>query len=314
MKRLTTALLLGAFLTGCGGTNPFTDGTAGGTGETDPDAHVIPTALAGDLTSFTFDAAAGTLTVNGLTLDETQVDTSYRRRPGMDTAGYQAYTAQDDALDRHVTALVLQSGNSGSVRAGVVMSGGQFNRVFGGGYYERDGNFTPPTIGPDSGLVSYAGNYAGLTNLAGDAGDLLPLPAGTDISLRTSQAAETSGKVFLDVDFADNSLNGAIYDRVLVDSGQTLPSLILVATTIDDDGTFSGDRIEYDGILDINVGSYGGIFGGPDADAVGGVVSLKEFDGDGDPLGWEDEIEFGVFVLNQCGTTDEAAICDDVQP
>lgn len=309
MKRLGI-LAIALILSACGDTNPFTDGSGGGTGD-----FVVPETIKGDLAKFSYDPANGTLTVEGITLDEVPFTANYRRRAALDVPGYQAYTAQDDPLDRHVTAFVAQSGNGGAVRAGVVVTGGLFNRYFGGGYYERDGSYTPPTVTSTSGLVTYAGTYAGLTNVGGDGGDLAAVPAGTDGSLIPRQAAEVTGDIELNVDFADNSLEGSIYNRRLADAALDLPTVILVATSIAEDGTFFGGTVEYQGDLTTDIGDYGGIFGGPNAEGVGGIVRLTEWDGPANPLGIENEEEYGVFVLNQCGTADAtAANCAIVNP
>lgn len=302
-----------ALLAACGSTNPFM--TAGSGDPATGDTSDIPDSLRGDLSRFSYSAASQTLTVEGVTLDNLPFNTIYARNAALDVPGYQAYTAQNDPLDRHSTAFVMQSGNSGSVRAGVVVTGGQFNRYFGGTYYERDGGYTPPTVTPTSGLVSYAGNYAGLTNVSGDGGDLLPVPLGTDPSLIPRQSAEVTGQIFLNVDFADGSVNGAIYNRTLVDAALALPDIALIATDIAIDGTFHGTTVEYVGLVGTDIGDYGGIFGGPDAEAVGGGVRLEEWDGENDALGFDNEEEYGVFVLDQCGTPDaNAPVCASVNP
>ncbi|MCV2893283.1 hypothetical protein [Lentibacter sp. XHP0401] len=128
------------------------------------------------------------------------------------------------------------------------------------------------------------------------------------------QAARTEGNIFLNVTFGENNnaINGSVYDRSIVDTGQALPSIVLVATDIAADGTFLG-QVEYDGILNNNIGDYGGIFGGPNAESVAGVVSLEEFDND--TLGFDNELEIGVFVLDQCGTPDAIdPLCANVNP
>lgn len=306
MKRLGI-ILVALMLTGCDSTNPFDTGTTGAEGTT---SGTIPATLSNNLSSFSYNPTTQTLTVEGIALDQVPFSATYRRRVGMDVPGYQAYTAQDDPLDRHSTAFVMQSGNGGSVRAGVVVTGGAFNRFLGGGYYERDGAYTPPTVSGTSGLVTYAGTYAGLTNISGDGGDLLAVPIGTDPSIIPGEAAEVTGDILINVDFANNSLEGSIYNRALPDAGLVLPTVVLVATSIAADGTFFGERVEYDGNVNIDIGDYGGIFGGPNAEGVGGIVHLTEFDGDGNPFGFDTEQEYGTFVLNQCGTADEdPAIC-----
>ncbi len=142
-------------LAACGsGTDQNVDG---GT-DPDPDAgpNGIPLVLNENLHGATYNAAAGTLTLNMVSLDAGPVNQLYTRNAGLDVGPYQAYTYQKDPLDRHFTALVAQSGDPAqSVRAGVVADGGQFNRYFPSAFYERDGGFTPPsdaTGGSDSAL------------------------------------------------------------------------------------------------------------------------------------------------------------------
>ncbi len=313
MIRLIPALSALFFVAACDeGGNPLIL-----TNTADPDGaatSTIPSAILGDIQSLQFDAAAGTLTVTGLTLDETQLAALYTRAPALDVPGYVAFIAQDDPLDRHVTAFVQESGNSGAVRGGVVVTGGLGNRYFGGVFYERDGTFDPADVTGTTGLVSYAGTYAGLTNLAGDGGTLLPVPLGTDPVLIPVDAAEITGTVFLNADFADNAVEGAIYDRILADGGIPLPDVVLVAGTIEADGYFTGST-EIFGEVGTSNGSYGGVFGGPNSESVAGGVSLTAFDGDGNPLGLENEEEYGVFVLDQCGTPGaNATICSEVNP
>ena len=307
-----------ALLVACGNSNPFTNGgggtggggTGGGTG-----ASGIPAALAGDLKSITYSPGASTITIEGIALDNTPITAVYNRTPALDRPGYQAYAFQDDPLDRHTTAFVAQSGNSGSVRGGVVVTGGNFNRVFSGNYYERDGSYTPPSATtPTSGQVSYAGNYVGLLNGGGDGSALLPVPPGTDPAITPTQAGTVTGLIFLNADFADNQVEGAVYNRVWQEgnggAGQSLRSVALVSTGIGQDGTFHGTQVEYDGIIDEDIGDWGGIFGGPNAEGVAGAVVLDEWDGPSDELGIDGELEWGVFVLDQCGTPDaNAPVC-----
>lgn len=327
MRNLHLALLLSGLLAACSSSNPFTNGdSSGGDGGDDggtASANGLPENLRGDVQRISYSPGDGTITVEGITLDETEVETVYARNAAFDRPGYQAYVAQDDALDRQSIALVAQSGNSGAVRAGVVVTGAQFNRVFSGNFAERDGNFANPT----SGLVSYAGTYAGLTN----GGPGLPTPPGTPGELVPGQPSVVTGQVFLNADFADNSVNGAIYGRTLETADgvsiMPLPSVVLIASDIANDGTFSGSVEyspnqsnpavlgDYSNVINSSIGSYGGLFGGPDAEAVGGAVVLNEFDGPQDPRGLDNELEWGVFVLDQCGTADaNAAICADVNP
>lgn len=300
-------------MTACGsGTDQDTGTGTGGGGTTDPDVgpNGIPSALNVNLHGATYNASAGTLTLNMVSLDAGPVVTTYNRNVALDVGPYQAYTYQDDPLDRHFTALVAQSIDpSQSVRAGVVADGGQFNRYFPGAFYERDGGFTPPSN--VTGLVSYAGVYSGVTNVSAPGADLRPVPASVDPSRRPNQSARTQGHIFLDVNFSDNSINGNIINRSLVDYGTALPNVVLIRAEIDGNGEFLGTT-EY-GDLTAN-GNYGGIFGGTNASAVGGIVALESFDGPNDTLGLTEEEERGVFVLVQCGLPGDDPICANVNP
>ena len=296
-----------------------TDQTVAPDPATDPDlaANGIPTVLNENLHGATYNAAAGTLTLNMVSLDAGPVEALYTRKPGLDVGPYQAYTNQDDPLDRHFTALVAQSADpSRAVRAGVVADGGQFNRYFPGAFYERDGGFTPPSN--TTGLVSYAGTYAGVTNVASTGSDLLaiPGPGPIDAGRTPRQSARTQGHIFLDVNFSDNSVNGNIINRTLIDSASApanaaLPNVVLIRSEIDTNGEFLGTT-EYDDHTPN--GNYGGIFGGTDATAVGGIIALDSFDGPGDTLGYTTEQERGVFVLIQCGQPGDDPICANVNP
>lgn len=323
MKHVAAGLTALALLGGCGsGSNPFdrNDEPGGGAAPDEPEV-TVPDALAGNVRSATFDAAAGTLTIEGLNLDEVPFTAVYRRTASLDRPGYTAFTVQNDPLDRHFTAFAAQSNNSGAVRAVVTGSPGPRNRTFLGAHFERDGDFARPEMTPTSGLVSYAGRYVGVTNLGTTSGpDLLPVPDGVDDELRVPQALTVTGEVFVNADFADNSVEGNILRRELVETGQQLPSLVLIASSIAGNGSFEG-AVEYD-IRDprsntsnfINVGTYGGVFGGPGADGMAGAVALTEFDGSGNPLDFRNELEHGIFVLDQCGAAVSSPVCANVNP
>ena len=83
--------------------------------------------------------------------------------------------------------------------------------------------------------------------------------------------------------------------------------ITLVVTDITDEGTFEGATEFSD--LTPN-GTYGGTFGGDGATAVAGVVHTTDFD---EVL--ENEEEYGVFVLERCGTAaSTSSICDSASP
>ncbi|WP_297772148.1 hypothetical protein [uncultured Roseovarius sp.] len=368
MKQIVAGLMAAALLGGCGGgSNPFersatedesaTDGgttddgtTDGGTtddgstdGETNTDGDSSPTVntevavpeeLAGNVRSVSFDAATQTLVVEALNLDDVPVRAVYRRRPGLDRNGYVGFSVQNDPLDRHFTAFAKESSNSNSVRAAVVGSGGPRNIGFRGGFFERDGDYTPPEVSETTGLVSYAGRYVGISNIGVTNGsDLAEIPVDLLTSeafpeeLRPTQAVSVDGKVFINADFADNSVEGNVFDRRLVETNTRLPSVVLVTSPIAGNGTFNGD-VEIDSREDLNedgiadgsrtvLGSYGGVFGGPNADAVAGIINLDDLGGgpELEDLGLNGELlETGIFVLDQCGQTVDAELCNLVNP
>jgi hypothetical protein len=311
MAHTKTALWALVLLAGCGGNpieNPGGGGGGGGGGENE---LPIPESLARNITGAAYDADAETLELQISGLDTTPIVATYTRIAKLDLPGYQAFKVQEDALDRMFIALAAES-QDGSVRAVTAADGGQFNRYFAGGYYERDGGFDRPAIGtgPAAGQVSYAGDYAAVTNIGAPGNpDVIPVPPGTDPSVIPEQPARVSGDIFLNANFADNLVNGSIYNRVLVDGGFQLADVVLLPADITADGTFSGTaegRIPNENEVG---GTYGGVFGGTDSASVAGVVALTEFEDD-----FDNEQEHGVFVLTQCGLPGDAKICDTVAP
>lgn len=344
MKQTVASLLVCALLGACAtGSNPFSqdteadagdgtgtgtdDGTGTGTdggGTTTIDSSItVPADIAGNVTNVTFDAAAGTLTVEGISLDDVPFTAVYRRAPALDQDGYVAFTVQEDPLDRHYTAYTRES-TDGAVRATAVASAGPRNRSLMGAHFERDGPYDPPEVTEDTGLVTYAGRYVAVTNVGDlNGSDLLATPV-TDPELLVPQALIIHGDAFLNADFADNSVEGNIYNRELLDTDlnviSDLPSIVLVVTEIEANGSFEG-TVEYDTRdplsgtnTNTEIGTYAGVFGGTDASSVAGAVELDEFDGDNDNLGFETELESGVFVLDRCGTAGASPICGNVNP
>lgn len=315
-KRFLAGCLAPMFLAGClTGTNPFLTNSADPTPPGAPTpTNTIPDSIRKNLESASYDAATQTLSLTLTALDGTTLNPQYTRTPGLDIGPYRAFTAQNDPLDRHFIALAAQSRDPGqSTRAVTVADGGQFNRYWGGGYYERTGGYTPPAVAPNSGLVSYAGTYAGVTNVHAPGGNLLPVPPvpPVDPSVLPRQSARTNGEIFMNVDFADNAVNGSIYNRQFTDYGIALPTVVLVDGVIDANGAFLGS-VEYENVLSTDIGDFGGIFGGANAGGMAGIVQLTQFDGVGDPLLLDAEQEHGVFVLTQCGLPNAAPICANV--
>lgn len=333
MIRISMAILALCLLAACGSsgggsgedvlkndTDPDT-GTDPGTDPTPPvDETGVPDALKQNMVGFAFSADKSSVTISATLLDSTPEDVVYTRNDRLTdaTPGYIAYTVQEDSLDRLFIAIGAESLDE-DTRAMITGDGGQFNRVLQGGYYERDGSYSPPAIdtGPGAGQVSYAGSYAGITNVGTTNGSELIAPTGVvDDSLLPRQSATVTGTIFLNANFVDNNVNGGIYDRVLVSpidptdrtQDQPLDDLSLIITDIDENGEFFGE-VEFDGVLNRKIGDYGGIFGGAGATSVAGVVALTEFDDNR-----VDEIEIGVFVLTQCGQPGDTAVCSNVAP
>ena len=303
-----------ALLAGCSGGNPFQPDT--GTGG-DGDTRAIPDELAQNMQSFSYDPNEQTLTVTGVPTDDGPLDGVYRRRPGLDRAGYEAYTAQDGSLDRHVTAYVRDIRGT---RAAMVVTGGQFEQIFVGGAYGNT-NYTspvPPGSTGDGGLVTYAGTYVGMLNTGGSNEDLLPVAPGTPIDVRSVQSAEVTGNMVMTGDFMDSSVTGVIFERRVLDYNNAdqsydpfstnplqVQNVALDSTAIEADGTFFGTLSQDNG----GVGSYGGIFGGNGATEVAGLTTMS-----GHIEGFSDIIENGVFVLSQCGQPGEDPVCDQPVP
>lgn len=308
-------------LAACGNsTNPVN-----GVEDTDDDTVVeetveddgIPEVLRQDVSSIGFDPGDpddptdDVLTIEGVSLDDSPFSARYTRNTNLDVDGYQAYVSQDDRLSRMYVAVAATSAD-GSVQAGSVSDGGQFNEFFSGNFYERLVPLTRPSTTDDDGQVSYAGTYAGVTNLddIGQA-ERLPLEPGDPDEAQPSQPRQTSGKVFVNVDFANDVVSGTIYDREFTD-GKPMASLSLKAGALDENGEFLGE-IEFSGRpADGKQGDYGGILGGTNASALAGVIHLDNvFVGEvNDPLDSNFDKEVGSFVIPRCGTDTAPDICD----
>ena len=305
MNRTAALCVLALGLSACGDGNPFSSTTTDTSTPTTDASGGIPSTLASDLGSFTYNPSNQTLTVEGVFLDADNASGTFVRKPGLDVPGYIAFTSQDDPLDQHVTAYVQDINGT---RAGVVLSGGQFGTFNGGTAYAREGSFDPPVVSGDSGLVTYAGNYIGLSNIDNDGGDLLAVPAGTDQALLPGQAGTITGTIFINVDFNDNSLKGSIINRVLDADDDNLapgtttlavPDVDLLPGVIASDGTFTGDAVLSDDPNNNDIGDYGGIFGGSNAEVMAGSIFLEDHLIEGTNA----DQEYGIFVLGQCGSS-----------
>lgn len=273
---------------------------------TAPTGTEVPEEIAGNVASAAYVPGSDTILVSVTALDSTPVVATYRRDPTYDqdnpaTEGvdYVAYTVQEDELDRFFTALAARSPD-GAVQAAVVADGGQFNTHYGGAVFERIGSYSPHDPSqPDNGLVSYAGTYAGLTNIS------YPVSAPpVDPSLIPERSAQVTGDVFMNADFSDNVVVGSVYNRELEGVG-AIPTVILVDGEINAEGAFGGEIQPFG--ENEGIGSYAGLFGGSGASSAAGAVQMADHLGD-------ESIEHGVFVLTRCGAAGDSSICDLTDP
>lgn len=281
-------------LAGCSGGNPFEE-------TTDPDEEaVVPESISFDLDSVTYNSSADTLTVRGIGVDNTPYEAVYTRAAALDRGGYQAYTSQSSPITRHSTAYYK---TEGSTRASVVVTGGQFEHYFGGARYARSGSFDAPNVSDQNRIISYGGNYVGLLNVGGDGGDLKTPAAGTDPSVLPVQAAEVTGKVLVNADFTQNIVEGTVYNREITDMPSVeMRDLALAPGALDPDNGFFSGNVTID---TQNKGEYGGVFGGVNSSSVAGGLHVSDHIDE-----FDDEEEFGIFVLPKCGTDGDDAVCD----
>ena len=320
MYRILAATAALALLTACGDGQPFDFGVVpppiveppGLTEEEVKEQLAISESIAGGLDGGTYSLAAGTLTVR-IPLDlGDDIDAEYERNPALDVAGYVAFSAQSDPLDRIYIGMAARSADN-SVEGVLVSDAGQFGRFFGGTTFRQIGAYSESPASPNTGLVSYAGNYVGLSNAPATSNNIgLPVNPGTEPGLIPAQASRVTGNVFINADFGDNVVNGLIYNRTNLDANEQLNNVVLIVSTINSNGSFLGkvQSQPVDGTAPVAIGDYGGTFGGLNASGVAGGVHLENYLDN-----VENEQEYGIFVLTQCGLAgDGGAICDDVQP
>jgi hypothetical protein len=339
---LSLILALGA----CSG-NPLATGATPelpDPGTMTPDSPVVvPDALKFNLQSARLVPGVGgnadTLLIAISALDTTPIDATWQRRPNLDVDGFAAFAVQEDSLDRLFIGLTGTSAD-GSTTAYLAGDGGQFNKYFSGTLYARDGGYTPPDAsqsGPAKGLVSYSGKYVGLLNGGGIRSETLIIPRPASSSQRPSQASRVEGDVFVNADFANNSINGDVTNRVALDlnitddptsanynagTGVALEDVVLVAGDqaggdILANGTFTGIT-ERPGAIDPKkeaTGTYGGVIGGVNGSSIAGGLHLQDnkvINSAGDAI--VGAIERGIFVLDQCGLTTSGGACVGTAP
>ena len=286
MNKFITLSVVTVLLAGC--ESRATDDTAGGTPTTGgTGTPASGTILLGDLKAADLNTATDELTVQ-ITLDDDDTQQSYGT--GAAFGNFTRYTLQNDPVTGRFFTAFSGVSDDESVQAVVVMDGGQFNRFFGGATATQNSY-----VAPTGGISNYAGDYVGLANIGTPViGGGVP---GSESSV-PNIATLVTGEVFLQADFTDSAVNGAIYNRFFGfgPGAVAMPELVLVVGDIGADGGFGGD-IEL--LTQDGVGSYSGVFGGTNAASVAGVVELTGGFLPGGILADGNEREFGIFILDQ---------------
>lgn len=314
--RFWAAMAVVGVLAGCGGGAPFgnpVDPVDPVDPTTPVDPLAVPTDIAKNLRSITYDpSGGGKLKVNLEGLTASAQTATFVRNMALDIEGYRAFTYQETGLQRTHLALV-SDGLRGTVRAGVVADGGQFNQHYGGGTYSRIDMYRAPVVreGVETGQFSYAGTYAGVF-LPGEATHPT-LPPG----LTPYKPYRVQGDTLINANFANDLVNGGVENRWLlddsgaridfnadgvVDDNDKLTAIVFRANAIDDNGMFLGD-VEFLGAPDSAIGSYGGMFGGVGATDIGGAIVINPIPGSRGT--WE----YGVFNLPRCDLAGASPLC-----
>lgn len=251
-------------------------------------------AFAGDNTS--------PIQVNINSLDSAMLEGSYARNPGLDVAGYKAYTYQETGSNRMLVALV--SDRLSSAKGIVAVDGGQFESYHGGGLYARAETFTVPDDPSGAqGKFNYSGSYVGLVNF----GD--PVPGGPGGDLDPVQAYRTTGRVLITADFQEMAITGGIDNRRIVDTGASLATQMLSVGEIDaTTGNFNGktQRLDVDAATGVGrlveSGNYAGIFAGDNASEIAALFVFKPLKDNPDAM------EHGLFTSASC-TVESGPAC-----
>ncbi len=292
MKRFWLGFAAASMLSACSGGNPFLDD--------DPDTGTpppgnIPADVAGDLDAATFvpDPTNPRLVVTGVAYNGTPLPVEYDRTATsatLDSPGgqYTAFTRQPDALNTHTTAYAREVAGTRGV---LVVSGGLDGYYNGGVSYSRSGGFDRPAANPANADIRYDGEYVGLLNYPDDGAALLPVPPGTDPDVAPGQAGRVFGQARIDADFSTNRVKGLVYNRRYEAAGLDIPENLEIAPTdILEDGSFAGEVT----VAKQTKGTYGGTFGGPEAQAVAGGLFAKDH-----ITGLARVEEYGLFVLER---------------
>lgn len=305
------ALAAALLVAGCGGSPWKEDDGSGG------DDGAVPAEIAKDLRAVSYSPANGgrlTVDLDGLVGSGQAV--TFVRAARLDMGDYEAFTYQENGLQRSYLALVSQNARK-NLQVAAVSDGSQFNRNFGGALYSRLDVYRAPDVsaGGDAGQFSYAGTYAGIFATGNAANPALP----SGLTANTTYRVE--GDMVMTANFANSLVEGGVDNRWLldgagnaidfnedgkVDDDDKLPAIAFPEMDIAEDGSFLGTVEIGTGSPQAGsqIGNVGGLFGGSGATDVAGAIVIN-------PLGQDSETEIGVFNLPRCGTQGDSPICDN---
>ncbi len=302
MKHIVFAVLLPAFLAGCGGSNPFeadTDTDTGGdagsaTSVTDlpgTDSPGISTTIlryeTDDEYTFktvTYDSVNDKLLIVGLPFDG---DDAYALDAPLSPIGpdnalqqYNVYVADptsvDDDYDGGGGAPITQddyiaiygtgSGADPKTSFVVVRTGAYLGYGFGGFVIQRN---VTDTVIPTTGQANYFGNYAGIRVFEGSSGAQL-----------------VTGDMTMEIDFANlvdaGAVSGSVTGREIFTTAgvklEDMPSIgfVVQPNRLDENGEFMGSVFTLnpnDG-EELQAGTYYAVLAGADAEEIAGIIVL----------------------------------------
>lgn len=261
----------------CGNGGGSSNSGSGGTSTSSSD---VPASLAGNLESAEFDQTNETLTITLPPFDGSPGTADYNRNAALDVGSFQAYDLEENQSSRRYIAM-FKSGNH--VKVGAVGTEYYLANQYGGTIYGRVGVYDTPS----EGVATYEGDYAAvLTVPQANPGD---------------GPSRVSGDAQLIVDFNQALVEGQVTGRTIVDDGTSLDDVVLRATALEN-GAFFGDVTN---AAAKDLGDYGGVIGGPNAEEVGAVLVFTPDDLGTDPA----NTEYGAFVGDQTCITSPGVTC-----
>lgn len=279
-------------LSACGDSGTFGDGETEGTpgDDTDGGSSSVSTELYvgddGDMNNLVYDEANDELVINNLPFDG--VDGRYVNVGTSALGDFQVYASQSAGEAGHVQYYAVHA-QSDYGRAGAAGTAHYADYGHGGAMIARNSANVDLPVG--RGELLYTGSYAGVRVTADEVG------AGSSITL-------SDGDVDLYVDLLDFDVTGAVHGGI---SGRnqyspdgtligTLEGIVLNETTaISSDGSFSGSAGTYDGVDELQSGTYTAVFAGPNGEEIIGTVRITgNVDNDDADLGTVQET--GVFI------------------